>query len=647
MPISKLPPATWRKNVPKALTLPHWVAHYKKVPSHPVTRMHARVNDPATWGTLDEVNTYLEENEDDPGAGAGYVYTEEDGIVAIDLDHMVEINPGTRALKWLPGSEPVRALLRGKTFYGEVSPSGTGVHIFVKGRLPPGVNHKRVLDAATGMRLEVWDHARYVTLTGNHIGAPDITECPPLLEAVVEFVGVHDAPAPTAAEPERLPEIERALSFLDPDCDYEEWIRLGMALRAGLGAAGKRLFIEWSAKGSKYVKGEPETKWDTFSGSGVGLGTIVQRAKAQGWEGPHRDTPSEAFADYMKEDATANSPPGEKKDPLAGRIVVASELVPENIDWLWKGRIAIGMLWLVVGEPGQGKSLFVTDAAARITRGLPLPGEPRGRRPGRVVVLNAEDHAAAVVRTRLDAAGCDLSRAVILTTGGQPFRLPSEVGWLYEIVRRYKDADFLVLDPLATVLDPKLDQNSMGDVRKALDPLSVFGAKTKVSPGVVHHFNKATDRNGIHRIAGSVGITAASRYVLVVGPDPEDEENAVRHVGVLKTNGAVVPTLQFTIREKSLPGITDPVPYIEWTGASKMSARALTETPQRRNTTPKREDAALWLAERLGENEVPTKLLFEEGAARGYIERTLRRAAETLGVTYRSLGKAGATWKKT
>lgn len=657
MPLPKLTPTQWQANAPQALKrAPHWVGHQKKVPSHPTTRRLARVNDPSTWGTFKEVVGYLEETAADPEAGAGFVFTEADEVVAIDLDHMVEATitgTGEVQIRWLLGSEPVQELLRtaplGRSGYAEVSPSGTGVHIFIRGRLPAGVNHKRVLDEASGMKLEVWDSRRYVTITGVRLpGCGDIAPNPPLLAAVVDFVGVHDPhQASSGAEPERAEEISRALVFLDPDMPYESWIRAGMALKAGLGVAGRQLWLEWSRRGQKHVPGEPEAKWDSFAGSGVGLGTLVRMAEEAGWEGPPRQTAKEAFAEFVE---PGPSPPASDKPPAPEsslRIVPAAQVQIVDPEWLWRGRIAVGELGLLVGDPGIGKSLVSVDISARLTRGLPLPGETRGRRPARVLYLNAEDHPAQTTRVRIEAAGADIERLYILDVGSRQVRLPSDVGALDELLRRYGDVDFLTLDPLVAVLDQGLDSNSMTDVRRATDPLAQLGARRRISPFVNHHFTKSLERTGIYRVAGSVGIVGATRHVLVMSLDPdEDEGSPVRNIGVLKTNAALVPTLSLRIAERRIAGVTDPVAVVEWTGTSSVSAARLTEAPARKNA-PKREDATLWLAQRMDSGEeVPARLIFEEGSAHGYGEQTLRRAAAALGIEHRSLGARGTLWKK-
>ena len=47
--------------------------------------------------------------------------------------------------------------------YTEISPSGTGVHILVRGELPAGRNRKG--------RFEAYDQGRYFTITGEHLSA--------------------------------------------------------------------------------------------------------------------------------------------------------------------------------------------------------------------------------------------------------------------------------------------------------------------------------------------------------------------------------------------------------------------------------------------------------------------------------------------
>lgn len=81
-------------------------------------------------------------------------------------------------------------------------------------------------------------------------------------------------------------------------------------------------------------------------------------------------------------------------------------MVPEPVNWLWLGRIPLGKLTLVDGDPGLGKSALMADFAARVSAGRPWPDHSLCEAGG-VVLLSAEDGLADTIRPRLDAAGGD------------------------------------------------------------------------------------------------------------------------------------------------------------------------------------------------------------------------------------------------
>ncbi len=49
----------------------------------------------------------------------------------------------------------------------------------------------------------------------------------------------------------------------------------------------------------------------------------------------------------------------------------AHEIKEQPINWLWRPWIARGVVSVVDGEPGAGKSSLLFDLAARITAGRP------------------------------------------------------------------------------------------------------------------------------------------------------------------------------------------------------------------------------------------------------------------------------------
>ena len=132
----------------------------------------ARVNDDTTWATFPAAKRAYLDSQDPkfgtaPFCGLGFVLTRENGIVGLDFDHVIDPKTGqldTRVIK----------IIELLDSYTEVSPSGTGVRIFVRGKLPPS---GRVRGQGGAVKFEVYDHGRYVTVTGRKLpGVPATIE---------------------------------------------------------------------------------------------------------------------------------------------------------------------------------------------------------------------------------------------------------------------------------------------------------------------------------------------------------------------------------------------------------------------------------------------------------------------------------------
>ena len=98
-----------------------------KVPYDPKTGYHASSVDPVTWATIDEAIASVEKYK---LHGIGYVFTEANGIIGVDLDKCIidgKLNEiATVFLEKAPRT------------YIELSPSGKGLHALIRGKLPPG-----------------------------------------------------------------------------------------------------------------------------------------------------------------------------------------------------------------------------------------------------------------------------------------------------------------------------------------------------------------------------------------------------------------------------------------------------------------------------------------------------------------------------
>jgi putative DNA primase/helicase len=144
---------------PELKAFPQWVCYRSnKIPVNPKTGDNAKADEPATWGEFDQAVRHWEAHRGNGIAGIGFEFSSADSCSGIDLDHCRD--PATGEIEpW--ALEIVRRL----NSYTEVSPSGMGLHIIVKASVPPGGNRKG--------RVEMYDSARYFTMTGHHLeGTP-------------------------------------------------------------------------------------------------------------------------------------------------------------------------------------------------------------------------------------------------------------------------------------------------------------------------------------------------------------------------------------------------------------------------------------------------------------------------------------------
>ncbi|MCA9208139.1 MAG: AAA family ATPase, partial [Planctomycetales bacterium] len=105
---------------------------------------------------------------------------------------------------------------------------------------------------------------------------------------------------------------------------------------------------------------------------------------------------------------------------LAKSLAVTRRLTDverELLDWLWPGRIPLGKLTLLAGDPGLGKSFVTLDIAARVSRGLPWPDLPLLKQPpAGVLLFNAEDDLGDTIAPRLDKMNAD-DRNIVAVEG--------------------------------------------------------------------------------------------------------------------------------------------------------------------------------------------------------------------------------------
>jgi putative DNA primase/helicase len=164
---------------------------------------------PKTWAPFDEAVAVSARYD-----GIGFVFTEDDPYAGIDLDKCRDPETGDIA-QW------ARKIVNALDSYTEISPSGTGLHIFVKATLPGRNNRKGP--------LEMYESGRYFTLTGEHLdGTPaEIHERQDVLERLYR----HYFKNKVASEAETNGHKPRASTSLD--VGDEDLLELAMQAKNG------------------------------------------------------------------------------------------------------------------------------------------------------------------------------------------------------------------------------------------------------------------------------------------------------------------------------------------------------------------------------------------------------------------------------
>ena len=77
------------------------------------------------------------------------------------------------------------------------------------------------------------------------------------------------------------------LNAIPPDCSYDEWLKVGMALKHE--GADCSVWDAWSSRGYKYKAGECQRKWRTFNRHDVTGGSLYYIALENGYQPPQDD----------------------------------------------------------------------------------------------------------------------------------------------------------------------------------------------------------------------------------------------------------------------------------------------------------------------------------------------------------------------
>lgn len=317
-------------------------------------------------------------------------------------------------------------------------------------------------------------------------------------------------------------------------------------------------------------------------------------------------------------------------------IVCLADIVPKDIRWLWRPYLASGMLTMLSGDPGVGKSYLGLAIAAAFSRGNTLEGEPC--EPLTCLYLTVENPHAEVVRPRFDLLGGDATRMHLLRgwklQSGESEQHGSvslnDVQLLSEAIEGTQ-ARFIVVDPLQSYLGPDVDTHRSNETRPILDGLAKLAEQFDCSILLLRHLSKQTGAKSAYRGLGSIDFTAAVRSEIIAGVLPDEpQRRAVIHI---KSNlGPLGPSLEYAIHENG---------SFKMLGPTSLTADNLLAASARSKSTVL-DSAMEWLRDFLAGG--PKTQHECESAARtaGFSYGTLRRAKTELEVQSTKDGMNGS-----
>ncbi|NEU59140.1 hypothetical protein [Halorussus sp. MSC15.2] len=199
-----------------------------KIPVTPGSGEFASSTDSETWTEFETALDYVETGSAD---GIGFVFTDDDPIVGVDLDDCRDPETGD-------ADDAALDIIERLDSYTEVSPSGTGYHVLIKGELPDGRNRRG--------SFELYDTARFFPVTGDHV-----EETPTRVArrqdalAAIHREYVQDTGDDSETEPDRRGSTDEG-SATDGsdnvDVDLEDEELLEKAMNASNGAKFERLW---------------------------------------------------------------------------------------------------------------------------------------------------------------------------------------------------------------------------------------------------------------------------------------------------------------------------------------------------------------------------------------------------------------------
>ncbi|MBZ9943459.1 AAA family ATPase [Mesorhizobium sp. BR1-1-13] len=321
-------------------------------------------------------------------------------------------------------------------------------------------------------------------------------------------------------------EIAELLTFISPDCGYQDWVSVLMAIHSALGADGLPLADEWSSNGKGYRRGEVARKWKGFKSGGINLGSLCELARQggadlaaisrhhkQSYENTPSIDPTGIVANY---DAKKAAPKQSEKTIQTSGTAQPTQPKPrskERFEKTWfdeieegapketliKGLLGVGEYTTISGLPGTGKSVIVTDIACHVAAKMDWHGR-KLKKHGLVVYVAAERKKLTERRMMAFRKHHGVKDVPLLVVGGR-LDFTRNLDDARALIALIKEAEtetdlpcvWVIIDTLTRVFGAG-DQNASKDMTKFVQSCDEILLATQAHVTAIHHSSWSGER---------------------------------------------------------------------------------------------------------------------------------------------------------